>query len=136
MLVVLEATRRTIGWTLPLLSVAFVAYAWLGSDLPAWLLPHRGYDLPRIAAQVFLHGQGVFGVALSVMFTYVFLFLLFGAFLEATGATGFLSTRPSGCSGRAAGGRPRWPWCRARSWGRSPAAPSPTPPPPAPSPSR
>jgi TRAP transporter 4TM/12TM fusion protein len=104
MLVVLEATRRTIGWTLPLLSVAFVAYAWLGSDLPAWLLPHRGYDLPRIAAQVFLHGQGVFGVALSVMFTYVFLFLLFGAFLEATGATGYLLDAAQRLFGATAGG--------------------------------
>jgi TRAP transporter 4TM/12TM fusion protein len=90
LLVVLEATRRVIGWTLPLLALAFLLYAWLGAALPTWLLPHRGYSLERIAAQTFLHGQGVFGVALSVMFTYVFLFVLFGVFLEATGATGYL----------------------------------------------
>lgn len=87
LLVVLEATRRVIGWTLPLLATTFLVYAWVGPHLPSWLLPHRGYSLERIAAQTFLHGQGVFGVALAVMFTYVFLFVLFGAFLEATGAT-------------------------------------------------
>jgi len=86
--VVLEATRRVIGWTLPLLAGIFLVYAGIGPHLPSWLLPHRGYGLERIAAQTFLHSQGVFGVALSVMFTYVFLFVLFGAFLEATGATG------------------------------------------------
>jgi TRAP-type uncharacterized transport system fused permease subunit len=90
LVVVLEATRRTIGWTLPLMSLLFLAYAWLGSGLPSWLLPHRGYSLERISAQAFLHSQGVFGVALSVMFTYVFLFVIFGVLLEASGATGYL----------------------------------------------
>jgi TRAP-type uncharacterized transport system fused permease subunit len=137
LLVVLEATRRTIGWTLPLLSLGFVGYAWLGVELPAWLLPHRGYDLPRIAAQAFLHGQGVFGVALRVMFTYVFLFVIFGAFLKATGATQFIiDFAPSGCSATAWGGRPRLPCLAAGSWARCPAVRSPTPPPPARSPSR
>jgi TRAP transporter 4TM/12TM fusion protein len=63
--------------------------------MPAWLFPHRGYGAERIISQAFLQGQGVFGIALNVMFSYVFLFVVFGAFLEATGATGFLvsSTR-------------------------------------------
>jgi TRAP transporter 4TM/12TM fusion protein len=88
--VVLEATRRSIGVALPLLALLFVAYALWGAQLPAWLLPHRGYDLQRTVSQTVLQGQGVFGVALRVMFTYVFLFVVFGAFLKATGATQFI----------------------------------------------
>ena len=90
LIVVLEATRRTIGWVLPALAGTFLLYAYLGASLPSWLLPHRGYGLERIVAQTFLQSQGVFGIALRVMFTYVFLFVLFGALLEATGATGFI----------------------------------------------
>ncbi|CAN5594788.1 TRAP transporter permease [soil metagenome] len=90
LLLVLESTRRTIGLALPLLSLAFITYAYWGSTLPDWLFPHRGYPVERIVAQTFLHTQGVFGVALSVMFTYVFLFVIFGAFLQITGATKFI----------------------------------------------
>lgn len=90
LVLILEATRRTIGPALPLLSLVFVAYAHLGSSLPAWLFPHRGYGAERIVSQTFLHSQGVFGTALQVMFTYVFLFVLFGAVLETTGATAFI----------------------------------------------
>ena len=90
LLLILEATRRTIGWALPILALAFIGYARFGSSLPDWLLPHRGYDFERVVSQTFLHSQGVFGVALKVMFTYVFLFVVFGALLEATGATGYI----------------------------------------------
>jgi TRAP transporter 4TM/12TM fusion protein len=90
LLVVLESTRRSLGWTLPCLSLAFLLYAYTGPYLPEGLFPHRGYGLNRIVAQTFLHSQGVFGVALRVMFTYVFLFVLVGAFLKATGATQFI----------------------------------------------
>jgi TRAP-type uncharacterized transport system fused permease subunit len=53
-------------------------------------MPHRGYSLERTIAQTVLHSQGVFGVALDVMFRYVFLFVVFGAILSATGATEFI----------------------------------------------
>ena len=90
LVLVVEAARRSLGLALPLLSGAFLLYAYFGFALPAWLFPHRGYPVERIVAQTFLHAQGVFGVALNVMFTYVFLFVIFGAFLEATGATRFI----------------------------------------------
>jgi len=89
-LLVLEATRRTIGAALPVLSAVFLAYAYGGALLPDWLFPHAGYSIERIVAQAFLQAQGVFGVALSVMFTYVFLFVVLGALLELTGATTFI----------------------------------------------
>jgi TRAP transporter 4TM/12TM fusion protein len=90
LLLVLEAARRTLGWALPLLSTAFLLYAVWGAHMPAWLFPHRGYGGERIVAQTFLHSQGVFGMAMNVMFTYVFLFVVFGAVLRQTGATRFI----------------------------------------------
>jgi TRAP transporter 4TM/12TM fusion protein len=104
LLLILEATRRSLGWVLPGLALAFVAYALAGASLPDWLLPHRGYPLDRIVAQTFLHSQGVFGIALRVMFTYVFLFVLFGALLEKTGATGFIVDAARRFFGRTTGG--------------------------------
>lgn len=89
LILILEATRRAIGITLPLLAIAFLLYASFGQFMPDWLFPHRGYSIQRIISKTFLHA-GVFGVALSVMFTYVFLFVLFGTFLERTGATGYI----------------------------------------------
>ena len=90
LILVLEATRRAIGLTLPLLALAFLIYAAYGYILPDWLFPHRGYNWERIVSQTYLHSQGVFGIALKVMFTYVFLFVLFGTVLEETGATGYI----------------------------------------------
>jgi TRAP transporter 4TM/12TM fusion protein len=104
LLLVLESTRRSIGVALPLLSLAFLVYAFWGAYLPSALFPHRGYPVERIVAQTFLHTQGVFGVALSVMFTYVFLFVIFGALLQITGATRFIIDFAQAMFGRSPGG--------------------------------
>ena len=104
LLIVIEAARRALGWALPILSVVFLLYASFGSAFPSWLFPHRGYSVSRIVAQTFLHSQGIFGVALSVMFTYVFLFVIFGAFLEATGATRFIVDFAHRMFGKSVGG--------------------------------
>ena len=90
LILILEATRRSIGVTLPLLSLAFLLYAGFGQFMPDGLFPHRGYSVQRIVSQTFLHSQGAFGIALRVMFTYVFLFVLFGTLLERTGATDYV----------------------------------------------
>lgn len=87
LILVLEAARRSVGWALPILAALFLLYAFVGPYLPSWLFAHRGYSLDRVTSQAFLHSQGVFGIALRVMFTYVYLFVLFGALLEATGTT-------------------------------------------------
>ena len=104
LILVLEGTRRTIGLALPLMSAIFLIYAYWGPVLPDWLFPHRGYSVDRIVAQAFLQAQGVFGVALSVMFTYVFLFVILGALLELTGATEFIIDFATRTFGRSAGG--------------------------------
>ena len=90
LILILEATRRSIGATLPLLALIFLLYASFGQFMPDWLFPHRGYSVQRIVSQTFLHSQGTFGIALRVMFTYVFLFVLFGTLLERTGATRYV----------------------------------------------
>ena len=60
LVLVLEATRRSIGIALPLLSFVFLLYASFGQFMPDWLFPHRGYSLQRIVSQTFLHSQGHF----------------------------------------------------------------------------
>ncbi len=104
LLLVIEAARRALGLALPLLAGAFILYALFGAAFPDWLFPHRGYTIPRVVAQTFLHSQGIFGLALNVMFTYVFLFVIFGAFLEATGATRFIVDFAQRVFGRSSGG--------------------------------
>ena len=89
---VLAATWRVIGPALPILTGLFLLHAILGPYLPEFLFPHRGYSLARIASQGFLQSQGVFGIAMKVMFAYVFLFVVFGAALQQTGAIRFITT--------------------------------------------
>ena len=104
LVLVIEAARRSLGLALPILSGLFLVYAVIGPSLPDWLFPHRGYPVDRIVAQTFLQAQGTFGVALSVMFTYVFLFVIFGAFLAATGATRFIIDFAQSVFGASPGG--------------------------------
>lgn len=104
LVLVLEATRRTIGLALVILSTLCLAYAYWGPSLPDGFFPHRGYSIERIVAQAFLQAQGVFGVALGVMFTYVFLFIILGSLLELTGATRFIIEFANRAFHRSAGG--------------------------------
>jgi TRAP transporter 4TM/12TM fusion protein len=89
-LLVLEATRRTVGWILPAICLGFLAYAYLGGLIPASIgLGHRGYGLERIVSQSYLGLEGIFGVPLDVAATYIVLFALYGAVLEYSGAGRF-----------------------------------------------
>ena len=98
LLLVLEATRRSIGWVVPALAVLFLAHSFYGHlahedllpDLPGWLLPHAGQAAAYLVNTTFSQSAGVFGPAAGVMFKYVFLFVIFGAFLEMSGATQFI----------------------------------------------
>ncbi len=84
----LEATRRTTGLIMPVVSVFFIAYAMLGPHLPApWT--HRGYDLPRLVGHLFITLEGIFGVAVDVSATLIILFTIYGAFLSMSGAGKF-----------------------------------------------
>jgi TRAP transporter 4TM/12TM fusion protein len=88
LLLVLEATRRTTGWVLPVVALVFLLYAYFGPFMPEFIA-HRGYRFPRIIGQNFLTLEGVFGVALDVAATYIVLFTIYGAVLEYSGAGKF-----------------------------------------------
>jgi TRAP transporter 4TM/12TM fusion protein len=86
-LLVLEATRRTVGWVLPAVCLAFLAYAYYGNLIPVgYSLGHVGYDVDRLVGQTFMGVEGIFGVPLDVAATYIVLFTIYGAVLEYSGA--------------------------------------------------
>jgi TRAP transporter 4TM/12TM fusion protein len=87
---VLEATRRTVGWILPAICLLFLGYAYFGSEIPAgWEISHRGYGVDRIVGQSYMGLEGIFGVPLDVAATYIILFTIYGAVLEYSGAGKF-----------------------------------------------
>ncbi len=86
---VLEGTRRAVGVWLPVITLGFLAYAFVGPWMPE-LLSHRGYSLRRVVGQLYLTTEGLFGIPLGVSSTFVFAFVLFGAVLERTGAGEYL----------------------------------------------
>jgi TRAP transporter 4TM/12TM fusion protein len=89
-LLVLEATRRTVGWILPAICGVFIVYAYLGGLIPeATRLGHKGYGVDRIVGQSYLGLEGIFGVPLDVAATYIVLFAVYGAVLEYSGASRF-----------------------------------------------
>lgn len=83
LIVVLEITRRSSGWTLPILAGVFILYAFLGPFLPG-ILQHGGYSFERFVTYIF-SVDGVFGVTLDVSSKYILLFIVFGAFLQMSG---------------------------------------------------
>jgi TRAP-type uncharacterized transport system fused permease subunit len=75
LIILLDATRRTIGWSMVILALAFLAYAFWGNYL--WGdIAHRGYGIKRVMSQVFLGADGVFGTPLGVSATFVILIVI------------------------------------------------------------
>jgi TRAP transporter 4TM/12TM fusion protein len=106
-LLVLEATRRTVGWILPVTAVLFVLYAYLGPLLELaglGLFAHRGYELDRLVGTLYMTLEGIFGVPLDVASTYIVLFTIYGAVLEASGAGRFFLDWSMAAMGRKQGG--------------------------------
>ncbi|MBU2532197.1 MAG: TRAP transporter fused permease subunit, partial [Alphaproteobacteria bacterium] len=102
-LILLEATRRAIGWPIVILAILFLLYAYFGYLLPGEA-GHRGYDLQRIVSQLYLGGGGIFGTPLGVSATFVILIVLFGAVLENSGAGKVLMDIATSLTGRSRGG--------------------------------
>lgn len=87
-LLVLEISRRTVGISMPIVAAAFLVYAFTGNYMPQ-ILQHRGYDLERVISHLFSE-QGIFNIPIGISVRYVFLFILFGSFLEFSGGGKFL----------------------------------------------
>lgn len=87
-LLVLEATRRSTGWIMPAVCLAFLAYAMLGPYLPQpWT--HRGYGISRLTGHMYMTLEGIFGVPVDVSSSLIILFTIYGAFLQYSGAGKF-----------------------------------------------
>jgi TRAP transporter 4TM/12TM fusion protein len=102
-IMVLDATRRSIGLPLPLVTTLFILYAYFGNYIPG-SFGHRGYGIPRIINQLYMTTEGIYGVPLGVVVTIVFLFILFGSFLERSGGGKAFIDFAISVAGRARGG--------------------------------
>jgi TRAP transporter 4TM/12TM fusion protein len=100
---VFEAARRQIGLALPLICLAFLSYALFGQDLPGELA-HRGFGLDQIVSQLAFGTEGIYGTPTYVSSSYIFLFILFGAFLEQAGMISLFTDFALGLFGHAKGG--------------------------------
>jgi TRAP transporter 4TM/12TM fusion protein len=102
-LLVLEACRRVIGLIMTGICLTAITYAFFGPYMPE-LIIHKGYSIERIATTLWLTTEGVFGVPIGVAATFVFVFVLFGAFLEVTGGGAFFIDLAYALTGRFSGG--------------------------------
>ncbi|WP_099863899.1 TRAP transporter permease [Pararhizobium haloflavum] len=101
--VLLEATRRAMGWPLPVIALLFIAYAYFGQSMPG-VLTHPGADWANIVNHLYLTSQGIYGTALGVISTYVFHFVLFGVMAMRIGLGQLFIDLASALAGRYAGG--------------------------------
>jgi TRAP transporter 4TM/12TM fusion protein len=102
-LVLLEATRRSMGWPLPVIALLFIAYAYFGQSMPG-ILVHPGASWSNIVNHLYLTSQGIYGTALGVIATYVFHFVLFGVMATRIGLGQLFIDVASAAAGRYSGG--------------------------------
>ena len=99
----LEATRRSMGWPLPLIAIGFTVYALAGPYFPG-LLKHAGASWSQMINHQYLTSQGIYGVAVGVVATYVFHFVLFGVMATRIGLGQLFLDIAASIAGRYAGG--------------------------------
>jgi TRAP transporter 4TM/12TM fusion protein len=102
-LALLEATRRSMGWPLPVIAIGFMAYALAGPYFPG-LLKHAGASWTQLVNHQYLTSQGIYGVAIGVVATYVFHFVLFGVIATRIGLGQLFLDLASAVAGRQVGG--------------------------------
>lgn len=102
-ILVFDACRRVMGWALPIMCGLFLAYGLFGQYLPAGM-SHRGYGFDQVVSQLSLGTEGIFGIATLVSATYIYLFILFGAFLEQAGMAKLFTDVALGLVGHTRGG--------------------------------
>ncbi|SLM19265.1 TRAP transporter, 4TM/12TM fusion protein [uncultured spirochete] len=102
-LLVLEAARRVVGVPMVVIALVFIAYAFAGPYIPG-KLAHRGANFETLIQHLYFTTEGVFGIPLGVSSTFIFLFILFGAFLERTGLGQLFIDLANAVAGWAAGG--------------------------------
>ena len=100
---VLEAARRIVGTSIVAVVILFLAYGYFGPYMPG-PLAHRGLSMEQMVSHLFFTTEGVFGIPLGVSSTFIFLFILFGAYLEKTGLGKFFIDIANAIAGWASGG--------------------------------
>lgn len=103
MFLLIEASRRAVGLPLTVLSIIFVLYTKYGPHFPG-LFAHQGFSWERVIIRMALTDEGIYGVSLMVSSTYVFMFILFGAFLAATKTSDFFNDFSLALAGKYRGG--------------------------------
>lgn len=102
-LLVLEAARRVIGSPISIIAIVFILYAYFGPHIPG-MLGHRGFTTKRILNHLYMTTEGIFGLPLGVSATFVYLFILFGAFLHKSGLGKFFIDLALAATGHTVGG--------------------------------
>ncbi|MEJ5357444.1 MAG: TRAP transporter permease [Desulfobacterales bacterium] len=102
-LLTLEAARRVVGLPIVCLASFFILYTYFGNHFPGFLA-HRGYSIERIASHMYLTTEGIIGIPLGVSATFIFLFILFGAFAERSGLGQLFIDIANALAGWASGG--------------------------------
>jgi TRAP transporter 4TM/12TM fusion protein len=100
---VMEASRRTMGPLLPAIGMACLLYALLGRYMPG-VLAHRGYSVLRVVNHIYIGTEGIYGIAVGVVATYVFHFVLFGVLAQMTGLGRLFMELATIVAGRYSGG--------------------------------
>ncbi len=103
MVLVLEAARRAVGLPITIIAVCFLIYAYFGPYFPAFMA-HRGQDIESIVNLMYFTTDGILGTPISVSATFIFVFLLFGAFLVKTGVGQYFNDLAVAFAGKLIGG--------------------------------
>lgn len=102
-LLIIEATRRVVGIPMVVVVLVFIGYAFAGPYMPG-VLSHRGLTPQQLVGHLYFTTEGIFGIPLGVSSTFIFLFILFGAYLESTGLGKFFIDIANAIAGWASGG--------------------------------
>lgn len=103
MCLIIEATRRAVGNILVVVAAVFILYTFVGQYIPG-LFGHMGFSVKRIITHLYLTTEGIFGITTGVSATYVYLFILFAAFLSKSGMGAFFNDFAIAFAGRRRGG--------------------------------
>ncbi len=101
--IVMEASRRTMGPLLPVIGMGCLLYALFGRHMPG-ILAHRGYSVDRLVNHIYIGTEGIYGIAVGVVATYVFHFVLFGILAQMTGLGRLFMDLATIAAGRFSGG--------------------------------
>ena len=102
-IILFETCRRIVGLPIMIIASCFILYAFIGKYLPGFL-NHRGYKLTRVVSHLYYTTEGIMGTPIGACSTFIFLFILFGAFLEKTGIGQFFIDTCNSIAGGASGG--------------------------------